>query len=260
MKTDKRKTELQISYQALVDSVEEFVVKEGKTLQQAFHAAEEKLHDAKEISKEKIQQASKDLKQHLRLLGETVEGVSEAYKNQVKFDLTYVNNSIWHKLQYVANSNTADLMAFTRTLKEKAQTVITEDHLVAHQEHIRWASEHALWLDEVDFWKKDQQQAMSKLMDIEKALNQQSTALFEHAQVIQALGNIDNRHEKVMANAEHDPSSDVFKFADESQVTLHQKETQLHGQHSESHHLLKTQHYKIMAMINALYKEINKAK
>jgi hypothetical protein len=40
MKTKKQPSELKASYQAMVDSVEEFVVKEGKTLHQAFSAAE----------------------------------------------------------------------------------------------------------------------------------------------------------------------------------------------------------------------------
>jgi hypothetical protein len=38
----------------MVESVEAFVMQEGKTLQQAFLAAEQKLEDAKDISREKI--------------------------------------------------------------------------------------------------------------------------------------------------------------------------------------------------------------
>jgi hypothetical protein len=259
MKTKIGITELQSSYKAMVDSVEEFVVKEGKTLQQAFHAAEEKLYNAKEISKEKIQQASIDLKNNLRFLGETLEGVREAYKEHIKFDVAYVNNSIWDKLQSIANSNTFELIEFTRTLKEKAQTVITEEHLAAHQEHNKWGSEHALWLDEVEFLKKDNEQARTKLLAIEKALKQKSTSLFEHAQVIQAFANIDHKHEKIMTNAEKDSSSEVFKVADEKEIVIHEKERQIHAQHSEFHDALKTHHFKIMAMINMLYKETHKA-
>jgi hypothetical protein len=54
MKTNKQVTELQASYEAMVESVEAFVMQEGKTLQQAFLAAEQKLEDAKDISREKI--------------------------------------------------------------------------------------------------------------------------------------------------------------------------------------------------------------
>tara|TARA_R110002153_G_scaffold25502_4_gene80743 strand:+ start:18471 stop:19250 length:780 start_codon:yes stop_codon:yes gene_type:complete len=258
MKTKKKPTELQTSYHAMVDSVEAFVVQEGKSLKQAFKAAEEKLEDASELSKEKIQHASRYLKDNLRFWGETVEGVTDAYKDQIQFDIAYVNNSIWSKLQSIAKTNSAELMEFTRTLKEEAQSVRTAEHLGAHQEHNQWASEHALWLDEIEFWKKDHEQALTKLMEIEKALKQQSTSLFEHAQVIQALANIDHKHEEIMANAEHDPSSEVFKVADEKEIAVHNKERKIHTQHSEFHHAVKTHHFKIMAMINMLDKEMRK--
>nr|WP_297348381.1 hypothetical protein [uncultured Glaciecola sp.] len=259
MKTKKRASDLQSSYQAIVDSVEEFVVKEGKTLQQAFYAAEEKLDAAKEISKEKIQQASSDLKDNLRLLGEAAEGVSQAYKEQVKFDLAYVNNSIWDKLQSIAVSNTAELMEFTRTLREKAQTAVTEEHLAAHQEHNKWDSDHALWLDEIEFWKKEHDQAQIKLAEIKNALKQKSAPLVDHARAIRANAEIGREHEKIMKNAEQDPSSEVFDEADEKEIKVHQRERQIHMQQSALHHELKTRHFKIMAMVNMLYKETQKA-
>jgi thymidine kinase len=255
MQAKKQITELKASYQAMVESVEAFVVQEGKTLQQAFYAAEEKLEDSKELSKEKIQLASKHLKENLRLWGEAVEGASEAYKDRMKFDLAYVNHSISNKLLSIANSNTVEFIAFTKTLKEEAQTVTTDEHIAAHQEHTQWASEHALWLDEIEFWDKDHEQALIKLKEIEKALKQQATSLYEHAQVIQALANIVHKHEKIMTNAEQDPSSKNFKAADEKEIAVHDKERKIHTQHSDFHHALKTHHYKIMAMINMLHKE-----
>lgn len=256
MKSKKRVTE---SYQAMVDSVEEFVVKEGKTLQQAFHAAEEKLADVTDISKEKIQHASSELKNNLRLWGEAVEGASEAYKEQIKFDIAYVNNSIWDKLQTIANTSTAELITFTKTLKENAQSVVTDEHIAAHQEHNQWSSEHALWLEEVDFWKIEHEQALSKLVEIEKALKQQSTSLAEHVKAIQVHAESDHQHEKIMKNAEQDPSSKVFEKADKKEAAEHLQERKVHAQQSELHHSLKTHHFKTMAMINVLYKEIHKA-
>ena len=259
MKTPKRTSELHSSYQAMVDSVEEFVVKEGKSLQHAFHAAEEKLVNAKDISKEKILQASKGLKDNLRLWSEAIEGATDAYKDQIEFDYAYVNHAIWEKLKTAANSNTAELIEFTRTLKDKAQSVKTDDHLTAHQEHNQWASEHALWLDEVEFWKKDQAKTLAKLVKIEQALQQQSASLVEHAQAIQAHAEIDQQHEQVLKNAEQDPSSNVFEEADEKAIAKHKKQRQMHGKQAKLHHKFKTQHFKIMAMINMLYKEIHKA-
>jgi KaiC/GvpD/RAD55 family RecA-like ATPase len=258
MKKKEHAKELQASYKAMVESVEEFVVKEGKTLQQAFVAAEEKLHDAKEISQEKIQRASKELKNNLQILGDAIEGASEAYKEQLKFDLAYVNNSLWEKLQSIANSNTVELMQFTRSLQEQAQTVVSEEHLAAHQEHNQWGSEHALWLDEIELWKNEHDHALSKLADIETALRQHSASLAEHAQAIKAHAEMDHDHESIMKNAEQDPSSQVFEEADEQELASHNAMAKMHIKQAELHHSLKIRHLKVMAMINMLYKEVNK--
>lgn len=258
MKSKKNKSDLQASYQAMVDNVEEFVIKEGKTLQQAFHAAEEKLNDAKDISKEKIQQASKELKNSLRLLSETAEGVGEAYKERIKFDLAYVNNSIWDKLQTIAKSNTVDLMEFSRTLQDRAQKAVTESHLAAHQEHNEWYSDNALWQDEVEFWKKENAQALKKLADIEATLREQSVFLTKHAKAIEIHSKKTEKHEEIMKNVEQDYSSEVSKAKDEKEGAKHLKERQVHAELSESHYALKTHHFKVMAMINTLHEELQK--
>jgi hypothetical protein len=259
MSTKQRIEELQASYQSLVDSVENFVVKEGKTLQEAFHAAEEKLDEAKGASKDKIQQASKELKSNLRLLAEAVEGASEAYKEQIKFDLAYVNSSIWSKVQSIANSNTVELIEFTNSLKESAQDATTDEHIAAHQEHNQWDSDHGLWLAELKSWEKGQEQGLTKLAQIEKILKRQSSSLREHAQRVQALARVGYEHEKVMTNAEKDPSSQVFKEADDKEIEVHRQQREDHAQQAELHHQLKINHFKTMAMINMLYKEANKA-
>jgi hypothetical protein len=256
MSNKKSKSDLQSSYQAMVDNVEEFVIKEGKTLQQAFHAAEDKLNDAKDLSKEKIQQASKELQSNLRLLSETAEGVGEAYKERIKFDLAYVNNSIWSKLQSIAKSNTVDLIEFSRTLQDRAQQALTESHLAIHQEHNEWRSEHALWQDEVDYWTKENAQALKKLTEIEATIKQQSTLLDKHAKAIQTHIKKTEKHEESMKNVEQDYSSEAFKAKDEKEVAKHQKERQMHVQQSENHYILKARHFKIMAMINMLHKEL----
>lgn len=259
MKNKHKKTDLQASYREMVDNVEQFVVKEGKTLQQAFHSTEQKLTDAKEISKEKIQQASKELQSNLRLLSETAEGIGDAYKERIKFDLAYVNNSIWNKLQSIAKSNTVDLMEFSRTLQDRAQTAVTESHLAAHQEHNEWHSESVLWQDEIEFWSKENGQALQKLAEIEKSLKQQSSKLTKHANAIQAHIRKTEEHEATMKNVEQDYSSEVFKETDEKEETKHQIQRRIHTEQSESHHALKTRHFKVMAMINMLHRELHTA-
>jgi hypothetical protein len=53
-----------------------------------------------------------------------------------------------------------------------------------------------------------------------------------------------------MGNAEQDPSSEVFKEADQIVMSMHKKERKYLIQHAKIHHDLKTRHFKVMAMIN----------
>lgn len=257
MKIKKLTAEIHTTYQTMVDAVEEFVVKEGKTVQQAFNAAEEKLHELSEISKDEIDQVSQDLKENLRLMGENVEGASEAYKEQIKLNMAFVNSTIWDKLLKTSDSSTAQLAQFTRALKEEAQAVTTGEHLSAHQEHSQWSAEYGLWLSEANLWKKEHDQAIHKLKDIETALKQQSAALHEHIQVIQSHEARDHEHETAMADAEKDPSSEDYKAADEGEATVHERERKIRVKHAEMHRVFKVHHYKMMGMINLLYKKAN---
>mgnify|MGYP003676354773 CR=1 FL=1 len=72
------------------------------------------------------------------------------------------------------------------------------------------------------------------------------------------LAEMDHNHEIIMKNAEQDPSSEVSRVADGKENKVHLQERTIHSQNSELHNALKTHHFKIMAMINMLYKEIHK--
>ena len=165
MSDDKQKTDLQASYNAMVEAVEEFVVKEGKSLQRGLDA---------------------------------IEGVSHAYKEHLLFEWDYINNALWEKFQSIANSNTTELIAFTKTLKEQAEAATTDSHISAHQQHSEWDSEHAFWLDEIKLWKKNHKEALSKLHEIEQAIKSHSTILNEHSQAIKKHMRLEHQHEEHM--------------------------------------------------------------
>lgn len=260
MKTSKWTKELQKNYHAMVNNVEKLVVKEGKSIQEAIHAAEITLKNAKDTSLEAIKQASKHLQENLGVWADTVEEVSQAYKDEIDFDLAFANSSFIDKFKNIANSNTAQLIEFTTRLKAQAQAVTLDTHMSAHDDHTQWDSEHALWLDEIDLWKKDHDSALKKLVAIETALKQHSTALLEHSQVIQAHSNLEHKHETAIADTERKPSNETSKIADEKEQALHIKEGQIHAQHAEFHQAAKANHYKTMAMVNMLYKHTHKAK
>lgn len=252
------KPNMQESYKAMVEAVEEFVVQEGKTLQQAFHSAEEKLINATENSKESIAHASQELKYNLHLFNDALEGASQAYKEHLLYEWDFINSALWDKFQSIANSNTAELMAFTKNLKEQAEAATTESHISAHQQHTQWDSEHAFWLDEIKLWKKNHQQAIAKLHEIEKAMMQQETILAAHTRAIKKHAKLEQQHEKIMKDAESDRSSEVFKTADENKVPQHQHEQQIHTEQTNLHNKIKTKHLQTMAMINMLHDETHK--
>ncbi|PWQ93807.1 zinc ribbon-containing protein [Leucothrix arctica] len=254
MTTKSLTTDIHNTYQMMIDAVEEFVVKEGKTVPQALDAAEKKLNESSVISKDEIKQVKRDLKDKLRLLAENAEGVSEAYKEQIKLNMAYVSTEIWDKLLKISDSNTAHLIAFKRE-REEAQLVLTSEHLSAHQEHNLWNSEYDFWVTEANLWKSEHDQAIDKLTDIKKILKQQSKVLHEHVHAIEFHKERDHDYEVAMANAEKDPGNEDFRAADQKEAVHQKQERKIHEQYSEMHHVLKVQHYKIMGMINMLHKK-----
>ena len=258
MTANKQQSDIKASYHAMVEAVEEFMVKEGKTIQQAFHAAEEKLADATDASKDSIKQASQELQYNLHLFNDALDGVTQAYKEHILFEWDFINSALWEKFQSIANSNTAELIAFTKNLREQAETATTESHLSAHKQHSQWDSEHAFWLDEIKLWKKNHQQALSKLHDIEKAIKQHATILDQHTNAIKKHLKLEHKHEERMKNAEQDRTSENFKTEDEHKMPQHQHEQQIHAQQAKLHNDIKAKHLQTMAMINMLYTETHK--
>ena len=255
MKPEDNNSELRRAYQNLVETVEDLVVKEGKTLQQAMFFAEDKLSEWNELSKKQVQDISEELNHDLKTLGENLNGATEAYKEQFKLDAAYVTDSVWEKLLNVMDENTAQLSVFIKDLKDQAQANTTDHHIEEHQEHTQWNSEHELWLSEVDLWKEEHATALSQLTSIEKMIKQHSDALDEHAQAIKAHQASSHEHEVDIANAEKDPSSQVYEETEDHDSETHDQERQEHLQHAQLHKTMKRHHLKIMSLVSELYKK-----
>ena len=256
MSTEKPNKDFKDAYQELVDAVEELVVKEGKSLQEAFQLAEYKLDKWEELSQEEVQEISHGLKKDFQNLGHGLNLVKESYKEELKLDAAYITDSIWDKLLNIMDSNTAQLLAFEKNLDEQVQELTTAEHITNHQEHSQWESEHKLWLSEIALWKKESIQAQAQLEAIEIGIKKYSDALDEHAQVVQAHESSEHDHEKTMAKAEKDPTSQVFAEADEDGIELHKQEKHEHDQHAELHQSMKKHHAEMMSLINRLYKKV----
>ena len=256
MKTEDMNKEFKRAYKSLVDTVEELVVKDGKSLQQAMHTAEERLSEWNNLNKKQVEEISTELTNNFHTLGESLKGAREAYKEQFQLDAAYVNDSIWDKLLKVMDANTAQLLVFEEDLKERAQAATSKVHLTEHQQHTQWKSDHELWLAEIALWKKEHDTALAQLADIEKTIKQHSDALDEHAQAVQAHEASDHEHEKTIANAEKDPSNQVFEESEDKEASVHKQEAQEHRQHAELHDTMKKSHLKMMASVAELYKKV----
>ena len=127
-----------------------------------------------------------------------------------------------------------------------------------HIQHSQFNSEHALWLDEVKLWQQQHDKALAKLADIEKALQRRASALTKHTLAIRSHIEAERQHEKSMAEAEKDPSNKNAKQADEKTTQLHKHELKVHAQQAKLHQEYKTNHLKLMAMLNMLNKEAHK--
>jgi len=256
MKNQELSEQMKKAYQNMVETIEELIDKEGRSLKEAVELAEEKLSDVQELSKEEVQKISTEVKSDLKSIGETLYGAKEAYKEQFKMDAAYLTESIWDKLSKVADVGTVEFLAFTEALKERVHNTRTDEDMREHQEHLGWHSDHEFWLDEIEIWKKDHQPALEKLQAIEAGMKKHTDLLEEHAQVIRAHEARDHEHEEGMAENELDPSSQVMEEKDEQKTEIHNQERGEHAKHAALHDAFKKGHRRTMAMINHLYKQV----
>ena len=259
MRIEEMNKDLKQAYQTMVDTVEDLVVNQGENLQQALHTAEEQLSEWKELSQAEVEEITTELKHDFKKLDENLNESREAYKEEFKKEAAYVTDSVWSKLLAIMNTNTAQLIAFEKNLKDRVDAIKSDDHLTEHQEHTQWDSEHALWRAEIALWKKEHAEALDKLHTIEKAIDQHSQLLDEHAQAITAHEAREHEHEETMAKAEKDPTSHVFEVKDEAKVAVHEQEKQEQEQHAELHDTMRKHHFAMMSLVNKLYKETRQA-
>ncbi len=121
MKTKALKEKLQKNYQAMLETIEVLINKEGHSLKEAFHHAEEKLSEIEELSREEIQEISDTVKQDLHSLSETLLEAKEAYKEQIKLNIAYMTEGLIDTLMKIADSNTAQLIEFKNKIAEEAR-------------------------------------------------------------------------------------------------------------------------------------------
>lgn len=260
MDTKDLEKKLQKSYEEMVDSVTEFIEKEGKTVKEAVDAAEDKLSELGELTREEVLKVSQEVRNDVGHFGETWNEAKSYFHERLSMDADYLRDSVWDKLSGIANKATLDFIEFQKDLQERVNDIVEDFHEEEHQEHTNWHSDHAFWLEEIKLWQKEHQDAEEKLIAIEKSIRAQGEQLQQHAQTIRLHEEVEQKHESTLSETEKDPSSQVNQDNNESADKEHVQMKDLHKEQAAFHATLKEEHHKKMVLIEKLYKLANQSK
>lgn len=247
---------LQKGYQAMLETIEALVEKEGKSIRDAVYSAEEKISEWEELSKDEVGKISDEIKQDLKELGETMYGAKQAFREQARMDARYLAESTWNKLSEIADKGTLQLIQFKEALEENVREITEEQHYDEHGEHQQWRSEHALWTDEISLWQKELEEAQYKIEGIQQAINKVGLSLVEHQQAIMAHEAVASEHERAMADAVKAPDSEIVSAKDDQHHDKHKQERQEHELHARFHARAKEHHRRLMSLVNQLEKHM----
>lgn len=245
---------LQRGYAEMVKNIGEFVEQEGKSLKEAVEAAEDKLSEWEELTREEVTKISSEVRNDLSHFGETWNEAKAYFQERLSLDAEYLKSSIWDQLSGIANKATLDFIEFQKDLQERVDTIVEDFHQDEHKQHKKWHSEHALWLDEVALWQKENKQAEEMLIAIQDAVRDRAVLLPQHEQAIRLHEEVDHKHEKTLAGTESDPSSEVKREENTPEDEDHVEMQELHKEQYDLHMRLKKEQREMMVLINRLNK------
>jgi len=258
MKIEMLNKSFHIAYQTLLDTVEERVVNDGESLQQALVYAEEKLNEWGVLNMEEVQEICIELKQDLGNLSEHLNEANESFKKESKQHSPFVTDPTWDQSWNIINTNTILLSSISKNSKKQAQEINKDENLTNQQEHTQRNSDYDLWLTEIALWKIQYAKSFDKLDEIEKVIKQHSNMLDEHAAVTHALDVRGHAHEKVISIAKQHPSIHVIEELEDKENFMRKQKRQEHIKHAELHNSMKKYHSEMMSLIDKLYKKVIK--
>ncbi len=254
MDTKDFEKKFQDGYKEMLDNIGEFIEKEGKTVKEAVDAAEDKLSEWQELSREEVSKISSEVRNDMSHFGETWEEAKDYYQKKLSLDADYLKDSVWDKLSGIANNATLDFIEFQKDLEQRVGNIVEEFHQDEHHDHTGWRSEHESWLTEIYLWEQEYQAAQGKLELISKALTSHGEQLQQHAQTIRLHMEVDKKHEHTLAEAEKDPTSKVAEEKNNPQDDEHEEMREFHKQEAMAHEKLKTEQRQAVILIEKLYK------
>jgi len=246
MKTEHMKK----AYQSAIETIEEVIDKEKKTLDQALDTAVEKLSEWKDLSSEEVEDVTFKVKRDLEALNIAMVRSKQEYRERLQSGAAHISDSIWEKLNKISDSVRS---LHQDTLQDQVAEAISNRHTGEHRDHQEWDNVHAFWLDEIGFWKKDHHKALASLQEIIESIHRSETALERHAEAIRAHAEKEREHEHTLARVEHDPTRHPLADVDEDTPELHAQERSSHQEQVQLHEQLKRHHLSMMSLLDKLH-------
>jgi hypothetical protein len=257
METRDFEKRLQNGYKEMLNNISDFIEKEGKTVKEAVDAAEDKLSEWQELSREEINKISDEVRNDIGHFGETWEEAKDYFQKKLSLDAKYLKDSVWDKLSGIANTATLDFIEFQKDLEQRVSNIVEDFHQDERHNHATWRSERETWLTEIYLWEQEYQDAKGKLELVSKALTSHAEQLQKHAQTIRLHMEFDKKYGHTLAEPEKDPDSKVTQEGNKPQNNKHEEMRQFHKKEAALHAKLKKQQRQAIILIEKLYKLLN---
>lgn len=173
MDTKTVQEKLQKAYDSMLNHVEELVDKDKKPLKDAFHEAEEKLSEWRELSREEVKNISDELKSNLTEVGEVSNQLNESLKETLSFDASYLAGSIWNRLSKVADQTMVELTEFGDELREHMST---DASTKSEQEQV--------WFNDAMQWQGDYEKALKQLDEVRASVRKSIRETTQYSKAI----------------------------------------------------------------------------
>jgi hypothetical protein len=224
---------LQHGYREMLNNISDFIEKEGKSVKEAVDAAENKLSEWQELSREEVVKVSTEVRNDIGKFGETWEEAKGSFQQKLSLDTEYIKESVWDKLSGIANNATLDFIEFQKDLKQRVGDAVDDLSQNKEKEHTDWRIDNEKWLTEIYLWQQEHQDAEEKLQLIDDMFYKHRENLHEHSQ-------------RIFTQMEDDSEYD------------HKEMRQLHKKEAELHQQLDQEQKEAIVLIDRLYKSFNK--
>ncbi len=197
MDTQDIQYKLQNAYKKMLDNIEELIDKDKLSIKEAFHEAEEKLSELKELSREEIDEISDELKTHIGELGESANRVNESLKQTLSSDTAYITDKIWSSLSKVGDQTKLELAELKETLQRNMATDASS-----------FSDQQKVWFDEARQWQENYEKALLQLDELRNGVRKQLHKTYNYSSSISAK-QIDQEEHDLNAQINQEISSSI---------------------------------------------------